>query len=175
MTFDVDVLEADIVWLRPGAPARVRIPAFGEQWLSGRVANVNPRVEQDLGTGRATILIDNHDRTLMSGLFTFVELEIRRLDNRLAVPVDAVLLRQGKELVFRIEDGRAMWTYVVTGSRSGDRVEIVQGLDDGDRVAVSGHFALAHEAPVAITRENATPAHAIESAEVGTWNARLAH
>jgi len=85
---------------------------------------------------------------LLTGLFASIELETDRLRHRLVVPASALLVRQGRDLVFRIENGKAFWTYVQVGAKSGDLVEITDGLSQGDLVASGGHFALAHEAPV---------------------------
>lgn len=148
---DVDVLEADVVRLRPGAPARVRVPALDDLVLEGWVHTINPLVDPQTGTGRVTVALTN-PRGLMSGLFAYVELETGRLPDRLLVPAAAVLERQDRQLVFRIEDDRALWTYVETGARSGDLVEIIEGLAEGDLVAVKDHFALAHEAPVEVVQ-----------------------
>lgn len=147
---DVDVLEADVVRLRPGAPARVRVPALDDLVLEGRVRTINPRVSPETGTGRVTVTLPNPRGRLMAGLFAYVELETGRLPDRLLVPVAAVLERQDRQLVFRIEEGRALWTYVATGARSEEAVEITEGLAEGDLVAVRDHFALAHEAPVEV-------------------------
>jgi RND family efflux transporter MFP subunit len=147
---DVDVLEADVVRLRPGAPARVRVPALDDLVLEGTVHTINPLVDSATGTGRVTVRLPNPRGRLMPGLFAYVEMETGRLADRLQVPVAAVLERQDRQLVFRIEDGRALWTYVTLGARSGDLVEITDGLAEGDRVAVKDHFALAHEAPVEV-------------------------
>ncbi|MCP4547106.1 MAG: efflux RND transporter periplasmic adaptor subunit [bacterium] len=145
---DVAVLEADVVWLHPGAPGRVRVPSVQNRVFDGKIHTINPRVDPETGTGRVTVVIANPDGTLMPGLFAFVQLETWRLTDRLVVPGDALLLRQGRDLVFRLEHGRALWTYVETGARSAGWVEIVDGVAEGDLVAVAGHFALAHEAPV---------------------------
>ncbi len=147
---DVQVLEADLVKLRPGARARVRIPALGEQILEGKVHTINPRLDPDNGTARVRVAVPNPGKRLVAGLFAYVELETGRLDDRLLVPTAAVLDRQGRSVVFRIVDGRALWTYVKTGARSGDWIEVREGVAVGDRVAVAGHFSLAHEAPVTI-------------------------
>jgi HlyD family secretion protein len=147
---DVDVLEADVVRLRPGAPARVRVPALGGVVLEGGVQTINPLVDPETGTGRVTVTLPNPRGRLMPGLFAYVELETGRLPGRLLVPVAAVLERQDRQLVFRIEDGRALWTYVTIGARSEGWVEITDGLAEGDLVAVKDHFALAHEAPVEV-------------------------
>lgn len=145
---DVGVLEADIVRVREGGPARVRIPSADGLELQGTVYTVNPKVEPGTGTGRVTVAIPNPRGLLLAGLFATVELEVGRLADRLLVPAASLLERQGRTLVFRIENGRALWTWVKTGARSGDLVEVVEGLSEGDVIAIGGHFALAHEAPV---------------------------
>lgn len=145
---DVDVLEADMVRIREGASARVRIPSLDNLTLEGSVHTINPKVDPETGTGRVTVLIPNPRRLLFAGLFATVELETRRLPDRLVVPTGALLNRQGRDLVFRIQDGRALWTYVRVGARSSAFAEITEGLSEGDLIATGGHFALAHEAPV---------------------------
>lgn len=159
LKLEVDVLESDVVRLQPGAPARLRVPALeglpagtdpeGTR-LQGKVATINPRVDAETGTGRVTVTLANPRGRLLPGLFAYVELEMGRLPERLLVPESALLERQGRELVMRVEEGRALWAYVETGERSGGQVEILAGLEAGDRVTVDGHFALAHEALVEV-------------------------
>lgn len=152
MKVTVNVLEEDLVRIREGATAQVHIPALAHDDTSGVVQGsvyaINPQVEDDRGTGRVTVSIPNPDADLISGLYATVRLETHRLDDRIVVPTDAVLVRQGRDLVFVVRDGRAQWTYVEVGTRSGNFVEITEGLQEGDVVAVDGHFALAHDAPV---------------------------
>lgn len=146
----VDALEADLVRVRPGAAARVTVPALDGAVLQGRVHAINPRVDPATGTGRIIVAVPNPQRRLLPGLFARVALETGTLPDRLVLPAEAVLERQGRSLVFRIEAGQAKWVYVTPGVRSGDLVEIVDGLAPGDTVAVAGHFALAHDTPVTI-------------------------
>jgi len=148
MKVDVRVLEADLVGLGPGADARVRIPALADTVLSGRIFSVNPSIDPDTGTGRVTVEVANPRGQLLSGLFAYVQLEAGRLSDRIVVPAEAVLSRQGRDLVFTVEGSRAQWTYVTTGRRSGGLVEIVEPLAPGDSVAVEGHHALSHDARV---------------------------
>ncbi len=147
---EVSVLEADIVRLHEGSLARVRIPALGDAVLDGFVHTINPIVDPETGTGRVTVTLPNPRGRVMPGLFSYVELETGRLPDRLLVPAAAVLERQDRKVVFRIEEGKALWTYVETGARSGELIEILSGLEEGDRVAIANHFALAHEAPVEV-------------------------
>ena len=170
MKVTVDVLEEDLVRMREGATAQVHVPALtGERSggadggegaalpspsspavVQGRVHAINPQVDPRQGTGRVTVAIPNSDGRLVAGLYATVRLETRRLEDRLVVPSEAVLVRQGRDLVFVVQSGRAQWTYVEVGARSGDHVTIAEGISPGDTVAVDGHFALAHDAPVEV-------------------------
>lgn len=151
MKVDVDVLEYDLIRLKPGASARIQIPSQGSQEISGSIYSINPTVDPQTGTGRVTIAISNSQGQLIAGLFTYAFIEVNKLDERLVLPTDAILVRQGRDLVFRVEEGQAMWVYVESGERSGNHVEIRDGLSPGDTIAVSGHFALAHDTPVTVT------------------------
>ncbi|MFQ5570230.1 MAG: efflux RND transporter periplasmic adaptor subunit [Rhodothermales bacterium] len=158
MKVEVDVLEADLVRLRIGASAQVRVPALDDARFTGTIYALNPSIDPETGTGRVTVALPNPRGQLLAGLFAYVALETRHLTERLVVPADAVLVRQGRDLVFRIEQGRAQWVYVTVGARSGEAVEIVEGLSPGDTVAVAGHFALAHDAPVEIAQAHGAQA-----------------
>jgi HlyD family secretion protein len=171
MKVTVDVLEEDLVRLQEGATARVHVPALAATdaaaptasesealpmppdaaIFAGRVHAINPLIDVQRGTGRVTVAIPNPSGRLVAGLYATVRLETARLADRLVVPADAVLVRQGRDLVFVVEAGRAQWTYVEVGARSGDVVEITDGISPGDTIAVDGHFALAHDVPVEVT------------------------
>lgn len=152
MKVDVDVLEADVVRLAERATVEVQVPNFDDAILAGAIYSINPNIDPATGMGRVTVSLPNPGGRLISGLFANVALETGRLLDRLVVPANALLVRQGRDLVFTVQGGRAYWTYVTTGARSGDEVEIVDGLVPGDTVAVAGQFALSHDAPVDIAR-----------------------
>jgi HlyD family secretion protein len=155
MKVEVDVLESDVMRLDDGATVRVHVPALGPEtdstaWVKGTVWAVNPQVDAQSGTGRVTVSIPNPEGRLVSGLYAEARLETQRLADRLVVPEEAVLVRQGRDLVFVVEQGRAQWRYVDLGARSGNYVEITDGVVPGDTIAVDGHFALAHDASVTV-------------------------
>ncbi|MEM6645849.1 MAG: efflux RND transporter periplasmic adaptor subunit [Bacteroidota bacterium] len=151
MRVEVDVLEADLVRIKRGAKASVRIPALDDRIIEGEVYAINPQVDVEAGTGRVTVVVPNPGRTLVAGLFCYVSLEVGQLEDRIVVPKEAILVRQGRDLVFKVEDGRAQWVYVTAGVRAGDWVEVTEGVAPGDSIAVDGHFALAHDAPVRVS------------------------
>jgi len=61
-----------------------------------------------------------------------------------------VLVRDDRNMVFVVEGGKAKWQYVTTGPSGRGLVSIEKDLEEGDQVITSGHYSLAHEAPVAV-------------------------
>jgi len=157
LTVAVDVLERDLLRIKVGARASVRIPALDDRVFGGRVHSINPRVDSTSGTGRVSVVVDNPEGELLPGVFAFVKLETGQRPEQVVVPAAAVLMRQGRELVFRIDQGRALWSWVKTGARTEEWVEVLEGVAVGEQVAVAGHFALAHEAPVTVAAAPAVP------------------
>lgn len=151
MKVEVGVVSSDMVKMRVGASARVEVPSLNDALFEGVIHSINPVVGRTTGTGRVTVAVSNAGGELVAGLFAYVALETDRLPQRLVVPDVAMLVRQGRDLVFTVKGGRAQWTYVTVGARSGGQTEILEGLNAGDHVAVANHFALAHGAPVSVT------------------------
>lgn len=67
------------------------------------------------------------------------------------VPKTAVVLRNGRQVVFTEHDGYAHWNYVQTIHENSDSYT-VDGLKEGDRVIISGNINMAHETPVTIVK-----------------------
>ena len=81
--------------------------------------------------------------------------------NGMVIPKTAVVLRSGKQVVFTLKEGKAMWNYVHTGLENAteyvvsDKSQggVEDGLLEGDTVIVTGNLNLAHETEVTISGE----------------------
>jgi multidrug efflux pump subunit AcrA (membrane-fusion protein) len=63
-----------------------------------------------------------------------VDLRVRTARAALAVPTSAVVRDEGQDVVFVVRDGRAVRREVVLGAQGEEAVEVVRGLEQGDRV-----------------------------------------
>ena len=88
---------------------------------------------------------------LCSGMNVRVNVH-RSLGGQLVIPKSAVVLRSGKQVVFTLKDGKAMWNYVHTGLENMEEYTITDGLEEGMEVIVTGNVNLAHEAPVKVIK-----------------------
>jgi len=150
MRTEFTLLETELSQVKLNQSVSVMPLAIGNT-LSGIITGINPKVDPG-GLIKVTAVVNNSDKKLVEGMN--VKLIIRRnVPGQLVVPKEAVVLRQGKEVVFTYKDGKALWNYVTTGMENSSRYTIESGLEPGMEVIVSGNLNLAHETPV--TREDA--------------------
>lgn len=155
----VQVLEGELSHLAPGGSAEIRFSAFPDEVFTGRVATINPLVEQQTRTARVTLLVANPTGRVLPGMYARVRLEARRIPDRVLVPREAILERDRRTMVFVHEDGRAKWRYVTTGLENGEYVEIVEHPETdmvapGEVVLTGGHFTLTHDASIRLVDDH---------------------
>jgi membrane fusion protein (multidrug efflux system) len=74
--------------------------------------------------------------------------------NVLQVPRSAILEESGDTSVFVVEDDKAMRREVVTGYSNAGMIEVIEGLEDGDRVVTVGQIGLKDEALVTVINQS---------------------
>lgn len=151
----VNVLEADLGDLTEGRAALVAVPAVDDT-IRATVDVISPTLDEASRTCECLIRFPNHEQRYRPGMFVRAEMAARIHEDRLMVPREAVLIRDDRPLVFKVTDEpRAQWLYVDTGLENSEWVEILKvhsggSLAAGDRVVVSDHLTLAHEAKLSI-------------------------
>jgi len=153
---DVHVLESDLGSLQVGHPALLTITAV-DVTLPVRVSVVSPDVDAESRTCRVRLRFANDNPRIRPGMFARAEIATEVLRDRRLVPREAVLTREDRPLVFKVVDDRAIWVYIETGARNDTYVEVTgvaagASLEPGDRVVVSDHLTLAHEAAISVAR-----------------------
>lgn len=154
LRIEASVLEHDLPLVREGGAATVTSTASRDRAVQGRVSAVLPMIDTTTRAGRVFIRIPNTG-ALRPGMYADVRLEADRLKNRRLVPARAIIERDGRPLVFVVKEGRAQWVYVNAGRSNGIDTEVLPDsgtglipVEPGDRVIVSGHLTLTHDAPV---------------------------
>jgi RND family efflux transporter MFP subunit len=130
-----EVASRDLDHLRPGQ--QVTIALTGAQHVSGELRMLAPAIDLQTRNGIAYVDLAPHPRA-RAGMFARGEFDLGE-SAASTLPQGAILLREGFSYVMRLrDDSRVEQIRVTLGRRSGDRVEILQGLDAGDRVAAAG-------------------------------------
>jgi membrane fusion protein, copper/silver efflux system len=124
--------------------ARVTLPDQ-RGTFSARVANVLPQVDPETRVLKLRLEANNPGFSLRPDMFVDVELPVRGPAG-LTVPQDAVIDSGHEQRVF-VERSAGVFEprSVQIGWRSGNQVEIVHGLTEGERVVVEGTFLVDSE------------------------------
>ncbi len=146
----VAVLESEAGLVRIGRRAEVHFAAYPGETFVGRVGAISPLVDPEERTLEVLVMLPNDDLRLKPGMFAQIVLETQIFADRLIVPANAVLLRGDRPMVFRVLNGRSDWVYIEKGLENSEWVEVLEGIDPGDEVIVSGHYSLAHDAAVRV-------------------------
>lgn len=150
MDADFTVLESELPLIKAGDKVEIRPYASAVASCSGAVSEINPLVDEN-GMVRVKARVNGGAR-LFDGMNVRVSVK-RSLKDQLTVPKTAVVLRSGKQVVFTLDNGKAMWNYVQTGTENLDEYTITDGLTEGMIVITSGNVNLAHESPVTVINQ----------------------
>jgi len=143
----VDINEKDLAKVHRGQAATVTVGAFPELKLKGRITYIADLVNEATRTVKARVEVVNPGRKLKPEMFATVELALSvDAPPVLVVPEDALQDLDGKKVVFVAEnDTEFAAREVQVGRTTGGMIEIVSGLQEGERFAVKGAFILKSE------------------------------
>ena len=151
----VDVDETEVVLVKPGQSTRVLVDALPDKVYHGRVAEVGnkgfSRAQQpDVTFFNVEILLEDPDEDLRPGMSVRAEIDTAVHPDVLVAPIQAVVERDNdrdvgdeeSDVVFVVEDGKAVQKAVRTGISDETRVEIVSGVQVGDKVVTGPYRSL---------------------------------
>jgi RND family efflux transporter MFP subunit len=136
------VLESETSMIRTGQTIEIRPFANRGASYTGRVTGFDPRVDEQ-GMVMVQALVNNPGGELLDGMNVQIILK-REEPGQLIVPREALVMRQGRHVVFTLSDSIALWNYVETGLENSREFTITSGLSEGQEVIISGNFNLAH-------------------------------
>lgn len=149
----VQVPERDVIYVGPSCQVMLKFGQDGEASFPGVVRNVDRVADPVTRTFRTEIVVDNKDLRLRPGMIGKSML-LRGLPKEgIAVRPDVIIARKGRYYVVVEENGKAVERDVTPGILSGEAVEILSGLKEGDRLIVAGHRDVNEGEPVEVKSE----------------------
>lgn len=141
------VFEDQTNWVKVGEEAEARLSAFPGKVWKGVVEYVYPQVDPTTRTLKIRFRFNNPDGILKPNMYANISLFAEPKANVLSIPIEALIRSsQGDRVIVSLGNGRFQVRSVNTGMESGDQVEILSGLQAGERVVASGQFLIDSEA-----------------------------
>ncbi len=138
MVLEANASEKDIARIRAGSQATVIVDSLPGQQYPGRVMRISPVLDPQTRNGSVEIEIANKGGALKGEMFARVELDLGTARETLFIPRDALVYRGDQPGVFTLEAETARFRPVETGLTQENRVEVTNGLKEGDTVVTGG-------------------------------------
>ena len=166
-----DLFASEARGFRPGALVSAWAPTL-KLSFQARVSDTPPAFDPATRVMRVRLEADNPGRVLWPGMFVDVELPVN-FEAGISVPSDAVIHSGRRSTVYVAgEAGYFEPRIVETGWTFGGRVQITKGLEEGEKLVVSGNFLVDSEtrmkaAMMAVEKPKAPPASTVKDAVCG--------
>jgi RND family efflux transporter MFP subunit len=148
MKLEAGVSELEAGRLRVGMQARVSVQAKPGETFAGQLAAIAPEVDERNRHFQIEVRVPNESRALLSGMYATARLVEATAAQALLVPIEAVVTRDGKRVVQKVQGDMVSSVEVIEGLKDGRRVQIVKGLSAGDVVMADARRPLAPGAKV---------------------------
>jgi len=134
-----DVYENNLAQVRPGDYAEVRLNAYPDQALKGRVSNISRVLDPNTRTAKVRLELDNERRLMRAGMFASATFRSQSKQLRSVVPAKAVLRLHDRDWVFRAEGGHRFRRIEVQAGRvsSDGFQEVITGVVPGDQIVAN--------------------------------------
>ena len=146
---ETTVTESLINKIQRGQEVPVTISAVSGEPFSGVIANIALAADPSTKAYPIKVQIDNAQHTLKPGMFAEVQIE-NTLPETLLLPRDAVVKAGDKDVVWVVDNDRVKSCEVAVGVSDGQKIQILEGLQGGEQVVVSGQNMLKDDTKVAI-------------------------
>ncbi len=146
----MSIANIDTIWITANVPENlagivakdqavdVRLPAYPEEVLHGKVSFVNALLDPDTHRNKTRIVFPNPNEKLQPNMFATVNITIPQ-PNQVMIPLSAILMNNDTTSVY-VET--SPWCFqardVQLGAEDGDKVRVLSGLTAGERIVESG-------------------------------------
>ncbi|NML05906.1 efflux RND transporter periplasmic adaptor subunit [Sphingomonas sp. G-3-2-10] len=154
---DFAVPETLLSQIRVGQPIEARAAAYPDQPFRGTIASIDPVLNPQTRAVTVRAILPNGDKRLKPGMLLTVTIEAQARDSA-AVPELAVVGDGDQTYVFVNDKGKAKRINVQTGIRQNGMVEILSGIQPGQRVITEGVVKITDGQKIRLQgEENAAP------------------
>lgn len=139
-----DLPEADLQRVKMGSTVRVKIASYPDRIFPGTISFISEHVHPDSRTVSIRARLDNNDKKFRTNMFAEIDLEGQK-QNLLAVPKQALQEHAGQKIVFAVTKDGFEERKVKIGKESEEYVQVLSGVEPGEKVATQGSLMLKTE------------------------------
>ena len=138
----IHIPEGQIAGVAVGNEAQIKLPAYPDKKIVGKITRIAPVADQPSHTFAAEVSVDN-SQGLLAGVYANVYLTAQPRENVLTVPLHAIVMRDDQQTIFVADkDGIIQRKVLVVGFTDDKYAEITSGVTEEDVIVVEGQNKL---------------------------------
>lgn len=164
---DAEVFERESHWLKQGTPTSMQLDALpGENW-QGEVDYIYPILDANSRTLKVRLVFDNPDLRLKPNMFANLAITPSSEQASLVIPRSSVIRSGGMTRVVLAEgSGKYRSARIEVGREDTQNIEVLEGLNKGDKIVTSAHFMLDSESSI---NADFSRINGVEAPEPSIW------
>ena len=135
---DIKIPESYAPFIKKGLPVEAKASSYKNKVFIGQVDFISSRINADTRSLLSRIRVNNQDLELLSG--SLLEITVKfNLRNSLSVPDTSIMMEGDKTFIYKVsEKNITSKTEVEIGLRGNEKVEVLSGLNLGDKIVAEG-------------------------------------
>ena len=144
----LDAYESDLPWIKVGDPVKLNIQAIPGKDFEGKVAYIDPFIDDKLRIAKVRIVLSNSTLELKPGMFAggVLHSKIAEATDNLLIPKSSILWTGKRSVVYvKVPDRDSpsfLYREIILGPEAGNFYVVTKGLDEGEEIAVNGVFKI---------------------------------
>jgi membrane fusion protein, heavy metal efflux system len=138
-----DVYEKDLASVRVDQPVRIRVASYPGEVFHANITYIGDVIDPTTRTVKVRCVVANPSHRLKLDMFATVDIPTSQRSDIPAIPAESLQTVDGRETVFVLESDTEFRQQVVrTGAESDGWIEVLEGVEAGDRIVTGGSFYL---------------------------------
>jgi membrane fusion protein (multidrug efflux system) len=150
---EVELPEAHLSRVGVGDPVDITVDAYPHNLFRGTISNINPTVDPLSRSFTIKVHIQNRDKRLKPGMFARATIYPEIHEDAIVVPFRSVVSSGEGDHVYVIEGNAVKLRKVTIGITDEQQIEVIDGLAEGEVIAVEGHYGMPDNTKVRIVKE----------------------
>lgn len=142
----------EITRVRSGQTVRISHYSLEGDTLNGAITRVSPAIDKASRSFKALVEVDNSEHLFRPGMFVKINAVVSEKSDVVIIPKEIIISRQRGNIVYVVDKGAAFERVVEIGLENASRVEVLDGLETGDRLIVKGYETLRERSKVKVVK-----------------------
>ncbi len=152
LTLDIAVSESQVASLKKGYHVSIHVSVLPEEKFSGKIVFIAAKADESLNFPVKIEVSNTGGNALKAGMYGTADFEFSDQAPAILIPRSAFIGSVNSNEVFVVKNDKAELRKVVSGRILGDKIEILQGLDQGEEVITTGQINLVNGSAISIIK-----------------------